>query len=146
MEERIQLNDELSQVESQGFTCSMQKYRDRLSGTSVDLYYYRNAHTLTGQQFKGCHDGQHTQPCLDTFAHNIRSSEVFLVLVVHAPIPFDDVLEHLEQISEELDVNEMRELGDTLHSGRKQRRPLRLLQDGEVQHKEVLERLGLLEI
>jgi hypothetical protein len=40
----------------------------------------------------------------------------------------------------------MRELGDTLHSGRKQRRPLRLLQDGEVQHKKVLERLSLLEI
>jgi N-acetylglutamate synthase/N-acetylornithine aminotransferase len=124
----------------------IQKKKTTYQRRSAVVISCRNARTLTGQQLESCHDGQHTQPCFDTFAHDIGSSEVFLVLVVHAPIPFDDVLKHFEQISEEFDVNEMRELGDTLHSGRKQRRPLWLLQDGEVQHKKVLERLSLLEI
>lgn len=73
---------------------------------------------MTGQQFERRHNGQHAQTRLDTFTDNIGPNEILVILVAHAFISLDDILQDLEQVSEELDVDEMGEFGDTFHSSR----------------------------
>lgn len=67
------------------------------------------------------------------------------VLTWQGDVPGHQLLEHLHQVLEKINVDQMGKSRDAPQRCRQERGRMRILQDAEIQHKKQLQRLGLLD-
>lgn len=103
--------------------------------------------TLSGEKLEGCHDTQE----LMLYGGDVQHEHVVLWARLRRRtarvrfcinnnsgflVPGHERLEHLQEIFEEVDVDEVRKLGDTPQRRRQQRCPVWSLQYAEVEHEQ----------
>jgi len=102
--------------------------------------------TLSTQQLESSHDTEQPEPRPGSKSSVVEGGIVVVVIVdLVELVSLDDGLEDGEEISEEVDVDEMGESSETFESGGEEGSSLGLLDDGEVEDEEMLESFGLLE-